>query len=237
MNSLGKFVTGACVVALAGIGSVIAADTSEETRDVAAFSRIKNKGSFEVHVTVGGAQSVKITADSDVIDKIETEVRGDTLNIEFENATGWKRNRRIEVLRVDITVPSLEAALVYGSGDFTINGITSGDFETSVRGSGDVSIIDATINDLSIDIKGSGDVEVSGTCETLDVEVKGSGDVNARTMECVSGDVGIMGSGDVAVYLKERADVGVMGSGDVDVWGKPESVKSRSMGSGDVTLR
>ncbi|WP_262693094.1 head GIN domain-containing protein [Kordiimonas aquimaris] len=237
MNSLGKFVAGACVVTLAGISGAIAADTSEEMRDIEAFNQIKNKGSFEVNVTVGGEQSVKITADSDIMGDIETEVRGDTLHIELDNERKWRRNHRIDVLRVDITVPSLEAAMVYGSGDFTITGLSGGNFKTSVHGAGDVELIDATVDDLSIDIKGSGDVEASGTCNSLDVEVKGSGDVSARKMECATGDVGIMGSGDVAVHLKEKADVGIMGSGDVDVWGKPESVKSRSMGSGDVTLR
>lgn len=237
MKLFGKFVVGVSTLAIAAGGGAFADDVVEEMRDVASFSKIKNKGSFEVFVTVGGAQSVKVTADSDVIEKIETEVRGGTLNIAMDADRSWWRNNRVGRMRLDITVPSLEAALVHGSGDFEINGVTDGDFEASVHGSGDISLNNATVRELNIDVKGSGDIVVSGTCEDIDVEVKGSGSLEARDMECVAGDVGIMGSGDVDIYLKEKVDVSIMGSGDVTVWGKPEQVKTRSMGSGEVTLR
>lgn len=230
-------VAGVCLMASSGMSSVMAKDVSEEMRDVSAFSSIRNKGSFDVRVSVGDAQSVKVIADSDVMDKIETEVRGGTLHIEFESERSWNWSRNIDVLRLDITVPTLEAAMVYGSGNFVINGVNGGDFEADINGSGDISLIDATIEDLSISIKGSGDVEASGSCEKLDIEVKGSGDVDARSMECDSGDIGVMGSGDVSAYVKNSIDVGIMGSGDVVVWGKPEKVSSRSMGSGEVVIR
>lgn len=237
MKSSGKFIAGLAAFALIGTGGAAIADDTEEMRNVSAFTKIKNKGSFQVYVTVGGEQSVKVTADSEVIEKIETEVRGDTLTIKIDAERGWWRNNRVGDMRVDITVPSLEAAMVNGSGDYEIVGFNGGDLEANVNGSGNITLMDAVVGELTIDIKGSGDVSATGTCDELDVEVKGSGDVSARNMECVSGDVGIMGSGDVDVYLKEKIDVGIMGSGDVNVWGKPEQVKSRTMGSGDVRLR
>lgn len=227
-----------CVALLAGSTaiSVQADDTFEEMRSVDSFSRIRNKGSFEVNVTVGSEQSVKITADSDIMEEIETEVRGNTLHIELED-DNWRRYRDIDVLRVDITVPSLEAVRVDGSGDFEVRGLQTESFKANINGSGDIELIDAKTDRLSIDVKGSGDVEASGECTDIDVEVKGSGEVEARDMACQNGDIGIMGSGDVAVTLSASVDVGIMGSGDVTVWGKPDKVKTRSMGSGDVVLK
>lgn len=228
-----------CAAIMTGMGVVGASadDASEQMRALDTFTSIRNKGSFEVYVTVGEEQSVKVTADSDIIDKVETEVRGDTLHIELEHKGNWSGYRNIDVLRVDITVQSLEAVRVDGSGDFEVRGLDGGDFKANVNGSGDIELIEAKADRLSIDIKGSGDVEASGECNKLDVEIKGSGDVSGRKMSCKDGDIGIMGSGDVSATLKESVDVGIMGSGDVTVWGKPEKVKSRSMGSGDVVLR
>ncbi len=237
MKTLIKAVSCAAIMTGMGVVGASADDASEQMRALDTFTSIRNKGSFEVYVTVGDTQSVKVTADSDIIDKVETEVRGDTLHIELERKNNWSGYRNIDVLRVDITVKNLEAVRVDGSGDYEVRGLNGGDFRANVNGSGDIELIDAKADRLSIGIKGSGDVEASGECNTLDVEVKGSGDVSGRKMSCKAGDISIMGSGDVSATLKESVDVGIMGSGDVTVWGKPEKVKSRSMGSGDVVLR
>lgn len=237
MKTLIKAVSCAAIMTATGFVGAAADDASEQVRALDTFTSIRNKGSFEVYVTVGDTQSVKVTADSDIIDKVETEVRGDTLHIELENNKSWRGYRNIDVLRVDITVENLEAVRVDGSGDFEVRGLSGGDFKADVNGSGDIELIDAKADRLSIGVRGSGDVEASGECNTLDVEVKGSGDVSGRKMSCKDGVIGIMGSGDVSATLNESVDVDIMGSGDVTVWGKPEKVKSRSMGSGDVVLR
>lgn len=228
-----------CAAIMTGFSTinVQADDAAEEMRSVDSFTRIRNKGSFEVNVTVGPEQSVKVTADSDILDKVETEVRGSTLHIQLEDRGNWRGYRNIDVLRVDITVPTLDAVRVDGSGDFEVRGVEGSSFAANVNGSGDIELIGAKAERMSIDIKGSGDVEASGECTDLEIEVKGSGDVSARDMACENGDIGIMGSGDVAATLNASVDVGIMGSGDVTVWGKPDKVKTRSMGSGDVVLR
>lgn len=237
MKTLVAAVSGAALLAGLATVSVQADDPSEQMRSVEDFTRIRNKGSFEVYVNVGPEQSVKVTADSEIIESIETEVRGSTLHIQMEDGFKWRRYRDIDVLRVDITVPSLEAVRVDGSGDYEVRGVENAAFSANVNGSGDIDLIGAKTGRLSIDVKGSGDVEASGTCTDLDVEVKGSGDVEARDMTCENGDIGIMGSGDVSATLNASVDVGIMGSGDVVVYGKPDSVKTRAMGSGDVILR
>ena len=228
-----------CAAILAGTATftAIAADASEEMRSVESFTRIRNKGSFEVNVNVGPEQSVKVIADSNIIEHVETEVRGSTLHIQLEDRDNWRGYRNIKMLRVDITVPTLEAVRVDGSGDFEVRNVETADFRAGVNGSGDIELINAKADRLSIEVKGSGDVEASGTCTDLDVELKGSGDVAARDMTCENGDIGIMGSGDVSATLNESVDVGIMGSGDVMVYGKPDKVKTRAMGSGDVVLR
>lgn len=224
---------------LAGVGALPASadDTAENMRDVSAFSRVKTKGSIDISVVVGSAQSVKVIADSDIIDDIETEVSRGQLVVQFKDRKSWSKFRSIDVARVEVTVPSLEAAQIDGSGDIRVEGVSGDEFDAEVNGSGDIDLIDVKTKNMTIDIKGSGDIEANGTCESLEVEIKGSGDVSARELECSEGDVSIMGSGDVEVFLKDSVQVSIMGSGDVAVYGKPGSVSSRSMGSGDVVIR
>jgi hypothetical protein len=213
--------------------ALMAADTSEETRDVDSFSRVQLSGSMDVEVRVGSAQSVRVVADSDVIDDLMTRVKGDTLKIYLDR----NFHGRIEKMKVYVTVPSLEGVGVHGSGDMLVEDAEGDDFEVEVHGSGDATLKNTKVKDLSIDVHGSGDVKIDGTCEDVDVDVHGSGDVMASRMECASGKVSVQGSGDVDIYADGSADVRVQGSGDVSVYGKPDKINSRVHGSGDIRVR
>lgn len=227
--------TGIAVAAMlmGASAAVQAKDTSEETRDVAAFNEVFLKGSMDVEVVVGKEQSVRVVADSDIIDHIETEVRGDELHVSLER--GHYRN--IKKMIVYVTVPNLKGAGVHGSGDLLVEGAEADDFELELHGSGDAIFKDARFGDLEIELQGSGDIEIDGTCKDVEIELQGSGDVDASDLQCDTADVTLHGSGDIEVYARSEADVSVHGSGDVVVSGEPEKVRSRVHGSGDIEIR
>lgn len=228
--------TTAAVAALA-LGTGLAAqakDTSEETRDVGAFDEVQLNGSMDVEVKVGGEQSVRIVADSDIIDHIETEVRSGTLRIGLERGNSY---RNIKKMIVYVTVPSLKGAALHGSGDMLVDDASADDFEIDLHGSGDMVFNDAKFGELEIELQGSGDIEIDGTCESVDIELQGSGDIEADDMACKSATVSLHGSGDVSVSASEAADVSVHGSGDVVIHGSPDKVRSKVRGSGDIELR
>ena len=225
----------AAVAAMAlGLGmSVQAVDTSEEMRDTSSFDAIRLNGSMDIKISVGGKQSVKVIADSDIIEHIETEVRGDTLHVGLENG----HYGRIKVMRVEITVPSLTAAGLYGSGDLTVTGAKADHFEMDLRGSGDAYFSKADFAELNINLKGSGDIEMKGACGAVSIELQGSGDIENGDLECRTADVSLRGSGDIEFFASEAADVEIHGSGDIVVRGEPAKINSRVRGSGDIVVR
>lgn len=212
---------------------VQARDTAEQMRDVPSFKEVLLKGSMDVDITVGGAQSVKVVADDDIIDNIETEVRGDELHIGLESGS----YRNIKVMRVVITMPEITGVDIHGSGDMQVRGAKADRFELGLKGSGDADFSDARFGTLEIGLQGSGDIELDGTCASIDVELHGSGDVDASDMECETARVSLRGSGDVEVFASKSADLGVHGSGDIVLRGEPEKLNSRVRGSGDITIR
>lgn len=230
-----KFMKSAAVVAALSAVSLtaMARDVEEQSRDVSAFTEVSLKGSMDAEITVGKERSVRVIADDHIIDRVITEVRGDTLYLEMEKGS-YRNIRKLEVI---ITVPSLEAAGIYGSGDMKIENAKADDFELDLKGSGDALISDAEFGQFTIDLAGSGDIDVDGTCSDLKLDLRGSGDVSARRMECESASVDLRGSGDITVFASKDAGVTVRGSGDVDIYGKPGKVNSNVRGSGDVNLR
>ncbi|WP_020400522.1 head GIN domain-containing protein [Kordiimonas gwangyangensis] len=232
---MNKLQTTAAVAAMMlGFGMTAnAADTSEEMRDVDAFKSIKLMGSMDVEVTVGERQSVKVIADSDIIDHLETSVSGDTLRVKLENG----HYGHIKVMRVIVTMPEMTGASIQGSGDMIVTGAAADDFELELQGSGDATFKKAKFGKIDIELQGSGDIELDGSCDDIKIELQGSGDVDAGDLKCKTADVDLRGSGDIEFFASESAGVGVHGSGDVVVKGSPDKINSRVRGSGDIIMR
>ncbi|UTW55725.1 head GIN domain-containing protein [Kordiimonas sp. SCSIO 12610] len=231
---------GAYIIAAAGLVTTAALatnsskDVSEEMRDVADFTNIALQGSMDVIVTVGKEKSVKVIADSDIIDYLETEVKGDRLIIDLEDGRSYRNIKKMQVI---VTTPSLEGASLYGSGDMDIKDVKSNKFDFELRGSGDAVLRDFSVKKLDIDLAGSGDIEGDGSCDNLEIDLRGSGDIAARDIKCENVEVNLRGSGDVNVFAEKTAEVNVRGSGDVDVFGDPDTLDSNVRGSGDVNRR
>lgn len=232
-----KFIKSTTVLAAVSAVSLMAVaanakDVAEQSRFVSSFTAINMKGSIDADVKVGEELSVRVVADSDIIDKVITEVRGDKLYVELEKGS----YRNIRKLEVYITVPKLNGVGMYGSGDVKVENPKSDTFDLDLKGSGDAVLMDAVFGSFSVDLAGSGDIDVNGSCQSVSLDLRGSGDISARRMECKSAEVDIRGSGDISVYASEKADVSIKGSGDIDVYGQPSSVSSNVRGSGDVKL-
>lgn len=226
--------TTAAVAALAvGTLAAQADDIAKETRDVGAFDEVYLKGSMDVEIKVGGEQSVRVEADANIIDHIETIVKGDELHIQLERGN----YRSIKRMKIYITVPSLDAAGVHGSGDMLVEGAEAEDFDLQVHGSGDAIVKNGKFGDLDMSLHGSGDIKISGTCSEVEADLHGSGDIDADGMICQSAEVTVQGSGDVSVHANEAADITIQGSGDVVVYGKPDKLRTSVHGSGDVEMR
>jgi hypothetical protein len=201
-----------------------------QSRQVAEFKAVRLIGSLDVKVAVGPARSVAVTIDENLQPLVETLVEGDTLVIKSKSMSYRGEGR------VEISLPSLRAFSIEGSGDVTIDG-GQGDLDLSVEGSGDLAWR-GTATRLAVSIEGSGDVKLAGTAEAVRLRVDGSGDIKAGGLAARDAEVDVSGSGDVEVTLTGgslRAEVN--GSGDVVWHGQARVEQSRVSGSGGIAHR
>ena len=183
-----------------------------ETRAVSSFSKIDLLGSSDVQVSVGSDTSVAVTADDNILAIIETTVEGDTLKIDSKKSYSTSLG-----VKVNITVPALNAVSISGSGDIQVTGLKTGDMDASITGSGNVTL--------------------SGVVDKLHGRILGSGDLRAGELAAKHVKVGVTGSGDAAVRAIEELDASVTGSGDVRYSGSPPQVRRSVTGSGDIRPR
>jgi hypothetical protein len=219
-----------------------------EGRSVSAFTSVSVSGSGTLRVREG-SRKVEITADSNLLPYITTEVSGGELKIGLKPFTSISHATKMEY---DVTVPSLEGVRLSGSGDAYVDRFSGDSFSGSVSGSGGIKAaldyekvelsvsgsggFDAEVktDSLSFSCSGSGKAYLKGSAAKASIGISGSGDVLARDLNAKKVNVGVSGSGKVEIRASEELKASLSGSGDVRYWGNP-SVDSRASGSGRVT--
>ena len=207
---------------------------ASRTYDVGSFESVSLGGPYDVVVTVGPAASVRAEGDAEEIERMEVSVEDGGLEIKRRRSSGMNigfgPNRQV---RVHVTVPSLKAAAIGGSGDMKIDKVEGSSFAASIGGSGDMAIGAMRVGQADFSVAGSGGITASGAADRTSVSIAGSGDVALQGLRSRAASVSVVGSGDVRVNAAEAADVSIMGSGDVEVAGGARCSVSK-MGSGDV---
>jgi hypothetical protein len=182
-----------------------------EQRDVGDFRKIKVTNSAAIDVQIGEKTSLSIEADDNILPLVTTNVSAGMLTVGSKDACSYSTRTP---LKLTITVPSLEAVLVAGSGDITAKGLQEKHF--------------------NVDVKGSGDIRLFGKSDKLTVTIAGSGNVNATELIATDANVSIKGSGDVKVHAAEKLNATIAGSGDIRYTGDPKDVTREVRGTGDI---
>jgi hypothetical protein len=232
MKALKKLILAAVMVVASA--SVFAKNNTED-RHLTGFNAVNVAGSFDVYITQGSSESVKVDAPADIIGRIVTEVEGGTLKIytkrDDNNSWSWHDKKVV----IYVALKDVNAITLAGSGDiFFKEGLKATSLKLKLSGSGDITG-KLNVKNLDSSIAGSGDITISGSADTSTVSVVGSGDFTAQGMTTGSTRVSVAGSGDARVNVSDKLDASVVGSGDVHYTGSPKSINTSKAGSGSVS--
>lgn len=220
-----------CLAVFSCTSSVqLSGQTAKITRNVPAFKSVSLSISADVLISQGSQQKVEIEADKNVIDIIETDVRGDDLVIKTEDFF-W---HNIGKVMIYITVPELDGLQVSGSGDIVAQTpIVTEEIQLNISGSGSIQIEELESQDVNATITGSGDIRLAGniTASNLKTVITGSGDFRAENFAVRNAKVNITGSGTARIYVTNELETNITGSGDVHYLGNP-LIDANSTGSG-----
>jgi Putative auto-transporter adhesin, head GIN domain len=208
----GAALSAVLLTACGGAGMVGSGTAAAQTRHPGAFSSVDLTGSSHVAIHAGGSQSVVVHADDNLLGQVTTQVHASTLMIgtrgSFTTSTP---------MSVQISVPSLEAVTLSGSG-----AITAGNIQAPR---------------LSVRLSGSGVVRASGTVTRLDVSLGGSGDVQLEQLVARDVHAVLAGSGRIVTHATNTLQASVPGSGTIVYSGNPAHVTTSITGSGAITRR
>jgi len=180
-----------------------------QSRALARFSSVDLAGSNNVTVAVGRRQSVVVHADTNLMRYVTTRVIAGTLIIETTGSFTTS-----SPMSVEVSVPSLAAVTLSGSGEISVTGIDA--------------------PQLTVTLPGSGALYASGTVTHLNVTLGGSGLAGLDSLVARNVHAVVAGSGLIRVTAMATLNAAVTGSGAILYTGNPQ-VTSSVTGSGTVT--
>lgn len=188
-----------------------------ETRNAgnATALRIENRRhvDMEVDVRVGGASTLTVEGDANLLPYVHTDLQGDTLRVTTEEDL-----RSGSPIRVLLTLPRLRELASTGSVRVDVNGLNGGTMRVSHTGSGRVAM--------------------HGRLDNLDLDHTGSGSFSGDGLEARSANVSMLGSGriDIGSVQGDALSVTHTGSGSFYARGSVRRLDVQAQGSGSVNL-
>ena len=220
----------AAALAVSACGSLqsAGAPTTQE-RALSGVHAVTLQTSGDLSILIGDTEGLSVSAGANLLDHLTSEVVDGTLVLGAEPNQSFGGS-----ISYTLTVPSLDAIEVEGSGNVDGAGVLSGQARLTISGSGSATLSDLELTDLTADLSGSGDAQVSGSSDASTVDLSGSGDYDGSGLTTGRTTVSSSGSGHARVNVTEHLSATVSGSGDVTYAGNPTQVDRDVSGSGGV---
>jgi hypothetical protein len=228
-----KLIPLACAILLGGCAIIVTPDSGDvrvqsvfnsevvvgngmlarDERAVGSLPGLEVGGAVQVDVRVGGAPSLLVEADSNLLPLIRTVPKGDRLVITTEGSY-----RTSNPVHITYTVPQLTDLRVSGSGRMNVTGLNGAP--------------------LRVRQSGAGRLELAGEVSGLDVHSSGAGRLDAEQLHARNANIEASGAGRVSVgdVRGDYASVSTSGAGEVTVAGAVRSLTARVSGSGTANL-
>lgn len=187
-------------------------------RSVSTFDEIVSTGNFDVYFSMADSTSLSIEAEENLFPFIITRVSGGRFYVETKDNYRIDNN---EPIKVKITSPNMEGAVLTGSGFIICDSLTNDFLSVEITGSGNIEYNNMNVNDIDAEISGSGDITLSGTASRTDLLITGSGNIKTMDLYQNNCEAKITGSGNIYVNVDDYLKAVITGSGNIYYTGNP----------------
>lgn len=217
------FISGACT---GNFGPMVSGggDPVKQERAVSGFNALEVGGAFEVFLTQGPAESLTVEADSDIIDMVITEVRGNTLKIYTEK--GCCKN--VRKMAVYLTFTDLEYIDISGACELENEGSLKLDkLGMEVSGASEMTLR-MELDKLDLNLSGASELYLEGTCGQFYLDASGASEIEADQFMVSNMTIDASGASDCRVHVTDELYIEASGATTVRYAGNPKLTTSSS---------
>ncbi|MDD3320445.1 MAG: DUF2807 domain-containing protein [Paludibacter sp.] len=204
----------------------------DEVRDCETFNSIDVSGNIEITLDQDSTQMLTISAPSDYLSSIKTEVNNGILSIYTDEIF---LNRSI---KAHITATSLDKIVAKGACQIKNHSkFTAKDLCLELAGASQANMDLDIENKIEVDITGASKLELTGTCNTFNAKSVGASDIRADRLQAKNAIIYTAGASHVRIYASESLDAEAYGASEIDCKGKPKIVKKTDFIGSTIRIR
>lgn len=196
-------------------------NVTTQNRSAGNFSSIDVSGAIDVYAKQDAGPSVKVEADENLQEYIETIVDGDVLRIRTREGFNVNPSNKVKVYVSSSVFKKFEAS---GACEVFSDGQISNDSEIEIDLSGSCNAtMDVNTPKVSSEASGATTLNLKG--QTKDFSVEGSGSTNIKCMDLSSQNVelDLSGAGDAELNASTKISGTISGSADVRYKGNAQT--------------
>lgn len=190
---------------------------TSQNRIVDEFNGINLSGVFNLVLTQGNEQSVKIETDENIQQYIKTSVKNNVLEVSTK-----KEIDGFEKMNVYITVKELNSIESSGATKVTSeNSFKSKKFKLDISGTSVVKLNIET-EEMNTDLSGAASIELKGFAASHIVDLSGAGNLVADKFETSKTVIDLSGAGSARINAKKEIRGQISGIGNINYVNDPE---------------
>jgi hypothetical protein len=216
---------------------VLAAPAAAATRNfgVESFTKIRVEGPYKVSVTTGVAPFARASGSATGLDRVEIDVRGDTLVIDTNpSAWGGYPGENPGPVEVSVGTHDLNSAALTGAGSMVINRVVGLSFSLSLQGSGAAQIDNVSADQIEVNVAGTATAKLRGHTMKLTALVRGLSSLDAANLAAPDTHITADGSATIDANATDAARVDAWGPATIRLTGHP-SCTIKATGSTSVS--
>ena len=196
---------------ISGEGNYVSRDYNTNS-----FHAVSVAGEADVYFTKDSTYSLRIEAQSNVLNELNVEVVGQELTIGEDNC--FKNIRRMKIY---ISTPSLTQVKTSGSINvYSPDAYTESAFKAMLSGTGNMEL-NLDVQEFDASISGDGNIEVSGTATEQYFTSSGDGYFGCFDLVGEDVDINVSGKATLEVNATKTLNIDVSGSAFIYYKGKP----------------
>lgn len=199
-------------------------------RNVGGFNSIDVGGALEVHVRQDASPSVRVEADENLQEYVETYVEGGTLVI--HNKQGYNLDPTSEIV-IYVSAPQFRDIDVSGASKLIgENTITANELGLHASGASEITL-DVKAQRLETEATGASGMQLRGNAETVSSEASGSSHLRFLDLQTNETTLDLSGASNAEVAAEKQLNIEASGASDVKYRGNA-SINQKSSGASSV---
>jgi hypothetical protein len=217
--------------------SLFAQDLVTQNRNVSNFKEIQVGSGIDLYLKQSNTEILVLTAPSDKIGKIITEVHNGVLKIYVERSNwnwNWSSKSSPKIMLSFKDIVALRAgggSDVYSEGRLLFDKIA-----IDASGGSDIKL-DLTAEIVDCEASGGSDAVLTGSAKYFKGNASGGSDLKAKDLRTQSCVITSSGGSDAYVWVEKDMKANASGGSDIYYYGRPTSISVNKSGGSDINRK